>query len=110
MEAPGAGGVPLGGGRRHPRRPGREPRPPHPGRLRRLRDRLTSPAPARHAPRVSRVWRFLQVDVFTDRPLAGNQLAVVLDARGLADAEMQAIAREVNLAAATFVLPATQVE
>ena len=59
---------------------------------------------------MSRVWRFLQVDVFTDRPLAGNQLAVVLDARGLADAEMQAIAREMNLAETTFVLPATQAE
>jgi trans-2,3-dihydro-3-hydroxyanthranilate isomerase len=59
---------------------------------------------------VSRVWRFLQVDVFTDRPLAGNQLAVVLDARGLADAEMQAVAREMNLAETTFVLPATRAE
>src|SRR2546425_13073743 len=110
MEAPGDRALPLRRRRRHPRRPGREHRPPHPGRLRRLRDRLTRPAPARHAPRVSRVWRFLQVDVFTDRPLAGNQLAVVLDARGLADAEMQAIAREMNLAETTFVLPATQVE
>jgi trans-2,3-dihydro-3-hydroxyanthranilate isomerase len=57
---------------------------------------------------VSREYRLVQVDVFTDRPLAGNPLAVVLAARGLADAEMQAIAREKNLAETTFVLPPTR--
>src|SRR5688572_11443131 len=46
------------------------------------------------------------LDVFTDRPLAGNPLAVVLDADGLDDGQMQAIAREFNLSETVFVLPA----
>ena len=45
------------------------------------------------------------LDVFTETPLAGNQLAVVLDATGLDDARMQAIAREFNLSETVFVLP-----
>lgn len=49
--------------------------------------------------------RMKQVDVFTDRPLAGNPLAVVLDGETLTDGEMQAIAREMNLSETTFVLP-----
>jgi trans-2,3-dihydro-3-hydroxyanthranilate isomerase len=57
---------------------------------------------------VSRAYRILQVDVFTDRVLAGNQLGVVLDARGLSDEEMQLIAREMNVAETTFVLPPTR--
>ena len=48
---------------------------------------------------------FVQVDVFTAVPLEGNQLAVFLDARGLSDYEMQALAREMNLAETTFILP-----
>ncbi len=50
-----------------------------------------------------------QVDVFTDRIFGGNPLAVILDATGLADAEMQAIARELipYLPGTTFILPAT---
>lgn len=55
-----------------------------------------------------RRYEIAQVDVFTERALAGNPLAVVLDARGLADAEMQAVAREMNLSETTFVLPATR--
>jgi trans-2,3-dihydro-3-hydroxyanthranilate isomerase len=47
----------------------------------------------------------VQVDVFTDRPLEGNPLAVFTDARGLSGAEMQALAREMNLSETTFVLP-----
>lgn len=43
------------------------------------------------------------VDVFTDRPLAGNQLAVVSKADGLLDGEMQAIAREFNLSETVFI-------
>lgn len=43
------------------------------------------------------------LDVFTDTPLAGNPLAVVLDAAGLDDARMQAIAREFNLPETVFV-------
>jgi trans-2,3-dihydro-3-hydroxyanthranilate isomerase len=48
--------------------------------------------------------RFATLDVFTDRPLAGNPLAVVLDAEGLDAAAMQAVAREFNLSETVFVL------
>ena len=48
---------------------------------------------------------YVQVDVFTSRPLEGNALAVLTDARGLSTDEMQAIARETNLSETTFVLP-----
>jgi trans-2,3-dihydro-3-hydroxyanthranilate isomerase len=46
-----------------------------------------------------------QWDVFSSRPLQGNSLAVFLDGRGLTDAEMQSIAKEMNLSESTFVLP-----
>jgi trans-2,3-dihydro-3-hydroxyanthranilate isomerase len=46
---------------------------------------------------------FYTLDVFTDAPLAGNPLAVVLDTEGLDDARMQKIAREFNLAETVFV-------
>ena len=46
-----------------------------------------------------------QWDVFSSRPLEGNSLAVFLDGRGLTDAEMQAIAKEMNLSETTFILP-----
>ena len=52
-----------------------------------------------------REYEFETVDVFTDRRFGGNPLAVLPDARGLSDAEMQAIAREFNLSETTFVLP-----
>ncbi len=52
-----------------------------------------------------RAFRFVTVDVFTDRRFGGNQLAVFPDARGLTDAEMQALADEFNLSETTFVLP-----
>jgi trans-2,3-dihydro-3-hydroxyanthranilate isomerase len=48
---------------------------------------------------------YTTVDVFTDRMFGGNPLAVVLDAQGLAAAQMQAIAAEFNYAETTFVLP-----
>src|SRR5260221_5987811 len=48
---------------------------------------------------------FVTVDVFTDRRFGGNPLAVVLNADGLAVAQMQAIAGEFNLSETTFVLP-----
>jgi trans-2,3-dihydro-3-hydroxyanthranilate isomerase len=51
---------------------------------------------------------FVQMDVFTSVPLEGNQLAVFTDARGLSDAEMQALAREMNFAESTFVIPRDQ--
>jgi trans-2,3-dihydro-3-hydroxyanthranilate isomerase len=52
-----------------------------------------------------RTYRFVTLDVFTDRRFGGNPLAVFPDARGMADAEMQALAAELNLSETTFVLP-----
>lgn len=48
---------------------------------------------------------FVTVDVFTDRRFGGNPLAVFPDARGMSDADMQALAAEFNLSETTFVLP-----
>lgn len=53
-----------------------------------------------------RLRSYVQADVFADRPGAGNPLAVVLDAEGLSDDDMQAIARWTRLPETTFVLPA----
>ncbi len=47
----------------------------------------------------------LTLDVFTDRPLSGNQLAVVPDATGLSAALMQKLANEFSLSETTFVMP-----
>ena len=47
---------------------------------------------------------FKLVDVFTDAPLEGNQLAVVFEADGLSNDRMQALAREFNYSETTFVL------
>jgi trans-2,3-dihydro-3-hydroxyanthranilate isomerase len=55
--------------------------------------------------RVARRFRFIQMDVFTTQPLAGNPLSVFTDARGLSDSEMQQIARETNLQETAFVFP-----
>jgi trans-2,3-dihydro-3-hydroxyanthranilate isomerase len=52
-----------------------------------------------------RKFSFVQLDVFTSRPLEGNQLAVFPDARGLSDDEMQKVARETNLSETTYILP-----
>ena len=49
---------------------------------------------------------FEVVDVFTDRPFAGNPLAVVLDADALGTEQLQAIAREFNLSETAFPLKA----
>lgn len=51
--------------------------------------------------------RFVQVDVFTQEPLKGNPLAVVIDGGGLDDATMAAFARWTNLSETTFLLPPT---
>ncbi|MEZ4502120.1 MAG: PhzF family phenazine biosynthesis protein [Dehalococcoidia bacterium] len=51
-------------------------------------------------------YRFLTCDVFTRSRFGGNQLAVLPDARGLTDAQMQQVAREFNFSETTFVLPA----
>ena len=53
----------------------------------------------------TRNFSFVQLDVFTTRPLEGNQLAVFADGRGLSDDEMQKLARETNLSETTFILP-----
>ena len=50
-------------------------------------------------------YRFLQVDVFTDRAFGGNPLAVFPEAEGLTTEEMQQLAREMNLSETSFVLP-----
>jgi trans-2,3-dihydro-3-hydroxyanthranilate isomerase len=49
--------------------------------------------------------RYHLVDVFTDRPFGGNQLAVFINGRGLPTSVMQQIARELNFSETTFVLP-----
>jgi PhzF family phenazine biosynthesis protein len=52
--------------------------------------------------------RFAQVDVFTAEPLRGNAVAVVFDAEGLSDAQMQAFARWTQLSETTFLLRPTR--
>ena len=69
---------------------------------------LSCPHPQNAKPMTAR--RYVQVDVFADRPGAGNPLAVVLDADGLSDAQMQAIAKWTRLPETTFVLPATDAD
>jgi trans-2,3-dihydro-3-hydroxyanthranilate isomerase len=59
---------------------------------------------------MSRKLDYSVVDVFAERALEGNPLAVFHDARALSDDEMQALARETNLAETTFVLPADDPE
>ena len=54
---------------------------------------------------MNRTLEYTVLDVFADRPLEGNPLAVFHDGRGLSDVQMQAIARETNLSETTFVLP-----
>jgi trans-2,3-dihydro-3-hydroxyanthranilate isomerase len=50
--------------------------------------------------------RYYTCDVFTDARFGGNQLAVLPEAEGLSDEQMQQIAREFNFSETTFVLPA----
>ena len=57
---------------------------------------------------MSREYRFVQVDVFTERVFGGNPLAVVFEAATLDGGEMQAIAREMNCSETTFLLPPTR--
>jgi trans-2,3-dihydro-3-hydroxyanthranilate isomerase len=51
-------------------------------------------------------FRYVMADVFTDRPLAGNQLAVFTDARELSEETLQPLAREMNYSETVFVYPA----
>jgi trans-2,3-dihydro-3-hydroxyanthranilate isomerase len=52
-----------------------------------------------------RSFDYAQVDVFAERPLEGNALAIFTDGRGLTADEMQSIARETNLSETTFIIP-----
>ena len=54
--------------------------------------------------------RFAQLDVFADRPGAGNPLAVVLESEGVDSESMQAFAAWTNLSETTFLLPPTRPE
>jgi trans-2,3-dihydro-3-hydroxyanthranilate isomerase len=54
---------------------------------------------------MGREFEIVWVDAFTTTPLTGNACAIVVDARGLDDAAMQAIARETNLSETSFVFP-----
>jgi len=56
---------------------------------------------------VTKSHRIHTVDVFAEKSLAGNQLAVVLDAADIPGEAMQRIAKEMNIAETTFVLPAS---
>lgn len=55
-------------------------------------------------------YEFETFDVFTDTKFTGNQLAVVMDARGLSTADMLTITREFNYSETTFVLPPENVQ
>lgn len=65
----------------------------------------SSSASAHGVNKDARHFRFVQMDVFSSKRLEGNPLVVFPDARGLSDAEMQALARETNLQETTFVIP-----
>jgi len=58
------------------------------------------------AARVRSPLEYVLLDVFTDTPLQGNQLAVFTDARGVSEERMQRVARELNLSESVFVFPA----
>jgi trans-2,3-dihydro-3-hydroxyanthranilate isomerase len=63
-----------------------------------------------HLARITEVWdggamRYLHLDVFTDRALEGNQLAVFPEPGSIPAETMQAIAREMNFSESTFILP-----
>ncbi len=53
-------------------------------------------------------YRYYICDVFTNKRFGGNQLAVMQDARGLTDEQMQQIAREFNFSESTFVFPSEE--
>ena len=65
-----------------------------------------APAQPVRRPAVVNGRRFRHYDVFTDTPLAGNQLAVFVETTGLTAAQMQAMTRETKFSECTFVQPA----
>lgn len=52
--------------------------------------------------------RYVVADVFTDRPLTGNQLAVFTDGTSVDEQTMQALAKEMNFSETVFVLPPSE--
>jgi trans-2,3-dihydro-3-hydroxyanthranilate isomerase len=67
---------------------------------------MSNEEPATPVPSTAhRAYEYALVDVFAERPLEGNALAVFTDARGLTTEQMQAIARETNLCETTFIIP-----
>jgi trans-2,3-dihydro-3-hydroxyanthranilate isomerase len=62
------------------------------------------------ARRPGRTVRYLTADVFTNTPCTGNQLAIVLEARDLTTAQMEALTREFNYSETVFVLPPDKAE
>jgi trans-2,3-dihydro-3-hydroxyanthranilate isomerase len=68
-------------------------------------DRLARFDPVSAGAARPRAQRYVLLDVFTDTPLQGNQLAVFTDARGIASAQMQSLARELRLSETVFLLP-----
>jgi trans-2,3-dihydro-3-hydroxyanthranilate isomerase len=50
-------------------------------------------------------YRYVVCDVFTNEPLAGNQLAVFTDARGIPEEQLQPLAKEMNFSETVFVYP-----
>lgn len=62
--------------------------------------------PSEQEPQHMSQYRFIQLDVFTNRAFCGNPLAVFPEAEGISDDDMLKIAREMNLSETVFVLPA----
>ncbi len=75
-------------------------------RVARRRVQRSRLGPTVRRPTVVNGRRYLQYDVFTDKPLAGNQLAVFTETAGLTAAQMQAMTRETKFSECTFVQPA----
>jgi trans-2,3-dihydro-3-hydroxyanthranilate isomerase len=65
----------------------------------------TLPSSLAAPPTAHTAYDYAHVDVFAERPLEGNQLGIITDARGLTEDDMQAIARETNLSETTFIFP-----
>ena len=57
-----------------------------------------------------KTYRVVYVDAFTSLPFCGNPCAILPEATGLTDEEMQAIARETNLSETSFVLPSERAD
>ncbi|MEO6909690.1 MAG: PhzF family phenazine biosynthesis protein [Edaphobacter sp.] len=70
-----------------------------------MSNQSVTPQPPPDEPASPRSLEYALVDVFAERPLEGNQLAIFTDARGLSTEAMQALARETNLSETTFILP-----